>query len=72
MSRFFFSVFCLSLFSFTHIFNIVEIGICLGNRSQNINFIASVTTNSFIFIESQDDMIEETTYPGNINNDESK
>ena len=36
-------------------------GICLGNRSQNINFIASVTTNSFIFINSQDaqdDMIK--------------
>ena len=40
---------------------ITEIGICLGNRSQNINFIASVTTNSFIFINSQDaqdDMIK--------------
>ena len=39
----------------------LENGICLGNRSQNINFIASVTTNSFIFINSQDaqdDMIK--------------
>ena len=25
-------------------------GICLGNHSQNMNFIASVTTNSFILI----------------------
>ena len=27
-----------------------DIGICLGNRSQNINFIASVTTNSFMVL----------------------
>ena len=47
-----------------------DLGICLGNRSQNINFIASVTTNSFI--NPQDDMLEKTTYPSNISNDESK